>query len=345
MTRRSAALAALAAVMLAVGVALLLRDPDDDARPGGTTAAAPPPLPAPQNQAAPDARVADTRLAALGTRGPLIGLADNRPETMLDPRFTATGIKRVRVTVPYDDIALGGERLAVQDAWFAAAQRQGIEPLVTFFRSTRGKTILPSAEEFRRHFRLFRQRYPWVRLFSTWNEANFTAQPTSSDPARTARFYRMAQQECSGGRCAVLACDFRPDGTRRSALWLAAFKRGIGTGPHRWGLSSYVDVNRRSMRLTRDFLRQTEGPVWVNEVGAINFFGKGLAPDLNRQTRVMSYLMGTYPRVSPRLERMYVYHWRAAAGDTLFDSGLLDAEGRPRPAYYLLFSAIGKPAP
>ena len=346
MTRRAAALAAVAAVMLAAGGVVLLLGSDKsgtvvDPPPTTTT---PPPV-APTAEAAPRARVADTRLDALGGKGPLIGMSDNRPETMTDPRFAATGIKRVRVTVPFDDVALGGERLAIQDAYFNTARQQGIEPVVTFFRSSRGKTILPSPEEFRRHFRLFRQRYPWVRWFSTWNEANFTAQPTSRDPARTARFYRIARQECSGGRCEVIACDFRPDGRERSARWLRTFQRGIGPGPHRWGLSSYVDVNRRSTRLTRDFLRRTEGPVWVNEVGAIHFFGKGLAPDLERQTRVMSYLMGTYPKLSPRLERIYVYHWRAAPNDKLFDSGLLDAEGRPRPAYYLFFAAIGRKAP
>ena len=341
MTRQTTALAALAAVILAAGVGGLLVDRRQPEPSPAPPVAAPPPVPS-APEPAPPAPVADTRLAALGGRGPLIGMADNRPETMTDPRFAATGIKRVRVTVPFDDIALGGERLAIQDAYFAAVRRQGIEPLVTFFRSSRGKTILPTPEEFRRHFRLFRERYPWVRLFSTWNEANFTAQPTSRDPARTARFYRIARQECSGGRCTVLTCDFRPDGRERSARWLRIFKRGIGPGPHRWGLSSYVDVNRRSTRLTRDFLRHTEGPVWVNEVGAINFFGKGFAPDQERQTRVMSYLMDTYPRVSERLERMYVYHWRAAPGDDLFDSGLLDVAGNPRPAYNLLFLAIGR---
>jgi hypothetical protein len=287
--------------------------------------------------------VPDTRLAALNGAGPLIGMADNRPETLTDPRFGATGIKRVRVTVPFDDVALGGARLATQDAWFDAARRQGVEPVVTFFRSSRGKTILPTPEEFRRHFRLFRERYPWVHWFSTWNEANFSAQPTARDPARTARFYRIARQECSGGRCEVIACDFRPDGRARSDRWLEAFKRGIGPGPHRWGLSSYVDVNRQSTALTRRFLAQTEGPVWVNEVGAINFFGQGFAPDVQRQSRVMAYLLSTYAQVSPRIERIYVYHWRAAPGDDLFDSGLLDVQGVPRPAYYLFFQAIGRP--
>ncbi len=344
MTRQTAAFVAVAAVLLAAGVAGVLvksRSPAGPAAPTTTSPAALPPSPA----VAPQAGVADTRLAALGGRGPVIGLADNVPTNMTDPRFVATGIKRVRVTVPFDDVARGGERRAVQDRWFATAREQGIEPLVSFFRSYRGRKILPTPEQFRRHFRLFRERYPWVRWFSTWNEANFTAQPTAADPARTARFYRIARRECSGGRCEVIACDFRPDGRPRSARWLEEFKRGIGPGPHRWGLSSYVDVNRRSTKLTREFLSRTKGPVWVNEVGAINFFGKGLAPDQDRQSRVMSYLLSTYPKVSPRVKRIYIYHWRAAAGNDLFDSGLLDAEGRPRPAYYLLFQAIGRQPP
>lgn len=350
--RATLPLALLALVVVGVAGALWLRSHDSASTvhvtpktPGPGLPATVPAAPQQPGPAAAAQQVPDTRLAALGKAGPLIGLADNRPETLSDPRFRATGIKRVRVAVPYDDVALGGERMAVQDRWFAAARAEGVEPVVTFFRSSRGPKILPTPAEFRQAFRLFRARYPWVRIFSTWNEANFTAQPTSSDPLRTAAFYRIARQECSGARCFVLACDFRPDGTRRSARWLDTFQKAIGPGPHTWGLSSYVDVNHRTTRLTRDFLRRTRGRVWVNEVGAVNFFGKGLPPDINRQTRVMAFLLSRYPLVSRRIQRIYVYHWRAAPGDDLFDSGLLDLDGRPRPAYYEFVLAIGQPVP
>jgi hypothetical protein len=274
--------------------------------------------------------------------GPQIGLSDNRPETLLDPRFKATQIKRVRRVLPFDAIETGGPRLAELDSWFSNAKATGIEPLVSFYRSDHELNRLPSVDEFRRHFRRFRERYPWVRLFSTWNEANFaSAQPTGRDPARTARFYRAAREECAG-RCLVLTADFRADGGAESARWLREFKRGIGPGPHIWGLVSYPDVNRLTDSRTRQFLRATDGPVWVVEVGAIHFFGRGLRPSIQRQTRVMRYLMNTYPRVSPRLERMYVYHWRAGANDSLFDSGLLSADGVPRPAYSVFTSAIRK---
>ena len=105
-----------------------------------------------------------TRIAGLRS-GPIIGLSDNRPETITDRRFRRSGIKRVRVLVPFDDVARGGARRRAQDAWFGAAQMNGIEPLVSFYRSYRSRTWLPTAKQYLYHFRRFRKRYPWVRLF------------------------------------------------------------------------------------------------------------------------------------------------------------------------------------
>ncbi len=304
-----------------------------------------PPAKPPTARPAPAAAVPDTRLAAR-PRGPSIGLSDNRPETILDRRFQATGIKRVRVIVPFDDVARGGRRLGVQDSWFSTARANGIEPLVSFDRSYGFKKRLPSVRQYRRHFRLFRERYPWVRHFSTWSEANFpSAQPTGNYPRRTAQFYKVARQECSGGRCTVLTLDFRADGSTHATRWLRTFKRHMGRGPHIWGLVSHPDVNRLSTRRTRQFLRATRGDVWATEIGAVNFFGRGFRPSIRRQTRAMRYMMYRYPSVSRRLKRMYVYHWRAARRDRLWDSALLSASGKRRPSYYVFFRALGKRAP
>lgn len=288
-------------------------------------------------------------LAVLGTAQaqarPTIGMSDNVTATLLDKRFQATGIKRVRKLVPYDDIVNGGRRRRALDSWFAYAKLRGIEPLVSFYRSYRGKKRLPTVAGYRRHFRAFRKRYPWVKHFSTFNEANFpNAQPTGNYPKRTAQFYRVARRECSGGRCMVLTADFRADGSKHSAWWLQIFKRHMGPGPHTWGLVSHPDVNRFTTSRTRWFLRHTRGNVWAVEVGAVNFFGRGLRPSISRQTRAMRFLMGPYPRVSRRLKRMYVYHWRAAKGNRLWDSGLLSASGKRRPAYFIFFKALGRKA-
>lgn len=290
--------------------------------------------------AAPSAPVAETRIAALPD-GPLIGLADNRPETIFDKRFERSGIRRMRVQVPFDDIARGGLRVRYLDSWLETARGHGIEPLVAFYRSARSPDLLPSVETFRRNFRLLRRRYPWVRYFSTWDEANFPgAQPTGDSPRRTALYYRALRDECSEDRCTVITPGFRADGSAHSTWWLSEFKRHIGRGPHIWGLVAHPDVNRFGSDLTRAFLRQTSGPVWVTEVGAVNFFGRGLRPSIPRQTRAMHYLMEEYPRVSERIERMYVYHWRAAAGNTQWDSALLSVDGRPRPAYRIFRDAL-----
>jgi hypothetical protein len=300
---------------------------------------------APEEAVAAPYSLPNLRFRALRS-GPLIGLADNRPETLIDRRFQKSGIKRVRVLVPYDDIARRGIRLRYLDAWFETARGYGVEPLVSFYRSIRNRHRLPSVATFRRNFRLFRKRYPWVRYYSTWDEANFpAAQPTGNAPIRTAQFYRTLRRECSRGRCTVITMGFRAEGSRHSAWWLRQFKRHMGRGPHIWGLVSHPDVNRFQTTYTRDFLRQTRGSVWVVEVGAVNFFGRGLRPSIKRQTKAMRYLVSRYPRVSRRIKRMYVYHWRAARGDRLWDSALLSVSGKRRPAYGVFFRALGMRAP
>lgn len=300
-------------------------------------------FPAPPPPPSPSPPVQDTRLAGQ-PQGPLIGLSDNRPETIADPRFHATGIKRIRVQVPFDDVANGGARLKIQDAWFRTARAHGIEPLVSFYRSYRFERQLPTPAQYRYHLRRFLDRYPWVRNFSTWNEANFAAaQPTGNHPRRTAQFYRIAREECQG--CNVVAADFRADGSKHSKWWLRTFKQHIGSGPHIWGLVAHPDVNRFQSTYTRDFLRETDGPVWVTEVGAINFFGPWFRPDISRQTKAMRYMLTKYPKVSQRIDRMYIYHWRAARNDRLWDSALLSADGQRRRAYFMLFKALGRRAP
>lgn len=286
---------------------------------------------------------------------PLLGLGDNQITTLQDPVFQATQIKRMRVLVPYDDIAYGKDRLANMDIWMATAKNQGIEPLVSFYRTYScpvkcALKRLPSKAGYRQHFRAFRARYPWIRHYATWNEANFSfAQPTGRNPRRTAAFYRIARSECrkqvvGGGRCSVLTADYLANGTRASKRWLKTFKRHIGPGPHRWGLVSHPDVNRFTAKRTRWFLRQTRGPVWISEIGALNQFAKVFEPSIRRQTRVMRYLLGPYSRVSSRIKRMYIYHWRDSAYDDHWDSGLFDQYGVPRPIFNQLLKKLGRPA-
>src|SRR5919202_1216323 len=86
---------------------------------------------APEEAVAAEYPIPSTRIAGM-PNGPLIGLADNPLETLLDRRFQRSQIKRIRVQVPYDDVARGGYRRRYLDAWFDTARANGIEPLVSF---------------------------------------------------------------------------------------------------------------------------------------------------------------------------------------------------------------------
>ena len=91
---------------------------------------------------------------------PAVALSDNTVTTLNDSRFHATGIKRVRKLVPYDDVVRGGRRLAALDHWFNTARERGIEPLVSFYRSYRGKKRIPTVAGYRKYFRAFRSATP-----------------------------------------------------------------------------------------------------------------------------------------------------------------------------------------
>ena len=49
----------------------------------------------------------------------------------------------------------------------------------------------------------FRARYPWVRDYMTWNEANHCSQPTCNNPERAAQYYLALRKHCSG--CRIVA--------------------------------------------------------------------------------------------------------------------------------------------
>ncbi len=295
-----------------------------------------------------------------------IGLADQSLDTLKDPRFQKSKLKRFRIAVPYDSVrnsrSKGGRlRLARQDEFFRLAKQQKLDVLVSFYRTEstspkRAARRLPSVRGFRSDFRRFRKRYPHIKKFSTWNEMNFPlAQPTGRSPKRTGQFYKMLRKECrkrvkrrgkDGPKCSVLTGDFRANGSKFDKRWLKKFLKEIGRGRHNWGLIAYPDVNKFQTRYTRAFLRATRrGNVYVTEVGPINVFGRFYKANEKRQNKAMRYTMGKFPRVSRRIKAMYIYHWRESGNSKAFDSGLIDKTGKPRAAYFTFFRYLKRKAP
>ena len=147
---------------------------------------------------------------------------------------------------------------------------------MAFAWSARRPHYLPTVRQYAARVREFRLRYPWVREYSTWNEANHAAvQPTARNPRRTAVFYRALRRQCRAAGCRVVAVDVLGAGWRRTWPWLRAFRARAGRGQHIWGLHNYPDANRRRFASTARFLATIRrGEVWITETGGIVRFAR-----------------------------------------------------------------------
>jgi hypothetical protein len=200
----------------------------------------------------------------------------------------------------------------------------------------------------------FRKKYPSVRVFTPWNEANHSFQPTARKPKLAADYYKILRRNCKN--CKVLAADVLDDANLES--WMRKFKRyynGRGT----WGLHNYQDANkRRAFRVswTLKMAKLVKGDIWSTEAGGLVGFKtvKGrIAYKFNttRQLRAQQYLFQLMrnAKVRNRYKRVYIYHFfgtwtkaKPAPGGERWDSGLLGATGKPRPAYYDLRKQIAR---
>ena len=56
----------------------------------------------------------------------------------------------------------------------------------------------------------FRERYPWVRDYLTWNEANHCSQPTCRNPKRAAQYYLALRKHCRAAGSSPPTCSTGP---------------------------------------------------------------------------------------------------------------------------------------
>jgi Glycosyl hydrolase catalytic core len=273
-----------------------------------------------------------------------VGVGEQTSRLFGDPRFTLTGVRHVRLIVPYDVVHARGKVLRWTDDWLDGARARGLDPLVTFNHAWIGKRRwhLPTVREYATRVREFRRRYPWVHEYATWNEANHKRdQPTGLHPVRTAAFFRALRRQCRAAGCKVVAADVLVSDSPRTWRWLEAFRRAAGRVPLRWGLHNYPDANRFSTRRTRKFLRRLPGQIWFTETGGVVKFGNRFARNERRAARAVAQVF-RLTRLSPRITRVYFYNWRAQPGARRWDSGLIAASGRTRPAFRILVRYLGQ---
>jgi hypothetical protein len=254
-----------------------------------------------------------------------------------DPRFEALGIRYARITVSWDALERDWSRDQL-DQWMSAARNAGIKPLVTFSHSRVAglRRVLPSRGLFAYEFQLFRNRYPWVRAFATWNEANHCGEPTCKRVALVVDYYKTIRRLCR--HCKVLAAELLD--FPNMVHWVKEFRRRAHVDPKYWGLHNYRDANRLQTINTRKLLRATQGYVWLTETGGIvNRLNKSSVSFEESPEHAAQATRWVFDRIVPlsrRISRVYLYHWNASTPFDTWDSALIGPDNRARPALAVL---------
>jgi hypothetical protein len=267
-----------------------------------------------------------------------IGLADQKPSMFLDPRFQALHVQTVRVFVPWDIRTDSGHRDEI-DKWLRLAHAQGKDVLVTWDRSwiPSRKKLDPRPDQFARELQAFRQAHPFVKNFATWNEANINKQPRL-----VARWWLALRRGCP--TCRILGADLLDRGNVLS--WAKRFTKAARLKPRYWGLHSYEDANRFTTKRMRELLRAIPGRFWITETGGVvrrarvtggTWTGRGP----QHAARATRWLLTRIVGVSPRIERVYIYHWSVRPQDRTWDSALIGSDDRERPALNVVRQLLG----
>src|SRR5947209_2615988 len=297
--------------------------------------------PGPSSGAA-TARVPEARTARAGA---LIGIADEHVGMFYSLAFRKLRGHISRLIVPWDTFLRRTRDMAWVTQWVRVSETAQVEPLIAFSYargcyvggahsrgrvSRRARCRLPSVGKYRRAFVAFHQRFPEVRAFSVWNEANHRSQPTANRPDRAAAFYNVVRQRCHG--CEIVAADVldQPGFVK----WLRRFRHYAHGRPSIWGLHNYEDTNHHISRDTRSMLRTVPGQVWLTETGGIVKFGHWKYSP-RRAAGATSYMF-RLAGLSPRITRLYIYQWSGARRRARFDAGLTGPTGHPRPAYFVV---------
>jgi hypothetical protein len=252
--------------------------------------------------------------------------------------------KIARYIAPYDAVA-HRDSLARATEWIRAAEEQHVQVLVAFYHSEHTPTQMPSVALYSHDVQKFIKRFPYVRQYQAWDEANRGNIPhylSSPSASATASYYQALRRACT--TCTVIGLDVLDQANIGPTLqYIEEFKRAVGrlrtVMPSIWGLHDYSDVNRLESWRTREVSRALGGQVWLTETGGIVQFG-GAFPNrhgsgLARAAKVLNYTFNlAYSQGQVR--RLYIYNWTGGVNSSRFDAGLTDSRDRPRMGYVVV---------
>jgi hypothetical protein len=230
--------------------------------------------------------------------------------------------------------------LPSMDLWMARARAAGVRPLITIDRSRRrGRaSVNPDAGELAIQVVRWRQRWPGqVKLLSTWNEGNLNKRPEL-----VARWWRGIRTVCPAAPSSARTSSTARTPCGGPALHQGGRARAEGLGP--------ALLQRRQHVLHPPHPRVPaghEGRVWLTETGGVvnrtspRYPFRGCGTD--HAAKATAFLLDRIAPLSPRIERVYLYHWDGGEPGLTWDSGLIGADGLERPAMAVVRRWLGLP--
>ena len=270
-----------------------------------------------------------------------IGMSDQKLGMWQDPRFAELGIQQVRLLVSYDSVLK--HDFSRYDQWMEAAHARGADVLLTIDRSAGSYTAAAVALPVPARRPHPARALPVGRDLRGLERGQPRQAADRRKPRRAAQYYNILREECAG--CTLIAADVLD--SKNIFSWLATFKR-YAKHPRIWGLHSYQDANHfRPLRatVTRSLLRAVKGEIWLTETGGIVRFGdnyKGGKTFEKRAAKAMKYTF-RIASMSPRIKRVYLYHWDTDKKFVTWDSAFVDERtGRARPSLEVLRDELNR---
>jgi hypothetical protein len=281
----------------------------------------------------------------------VIGIADSNTAMFSDPRFAALGVTTARVVVPWDVVTRRADRqdLANFRAWYGAAQRAHVTPLISFGAdfTNPAANYVPTVSQYKAAVTAFLKDFPQIKLYMAWNEPDFSYRSLARNPALAANYFNTLVRLCH--HCTVLAGDVYLPTTGAATIdhavahlgpWLRAYIRGLHHRPAGWALHDYTEIRARNTSQLRTLMSMTSGPIWLDETGGVLRRGHWQYRNQSAAAaaRDEQFLLSLTKRFH-RIARIYHYEWQ---GNPLagWDSGLIAPNGQLRPAYNVLRNYI-----
>jgi hypothetical protein len=276
-----------------------------------------------------------------------VGVGDQSPQMFSDANWKSLGLKKTRYFIEWNAIDQA-DQLAEADQYVNAARQSGVKVLMhvsTDDINSVPARPLPSVAQYKAKVGQLIKRYKplGVNEWGVWNEANHKSQPTAKNPKRAAQFFKAFNGMCKG--CKIVALDVLDQAGVESyiARWLKA-AGSAGRKAKIIGIHNYSQVNRRiternaskrypgTARIIKAVRKRNKvAKFWYTETGGVAQFGP-FECDKSRQASRTKYMFTMIKKYDKNIERLYSYNWFGNDCDG-FDAGLVEANGRTRPAY------------